>query len=131
MSSHTKVNLKRDVEDQAPKFGLAPNLEFRTAREPLGCEQSGFSYQRIAPGFRQPFGHNHKTQEEIYVLVAGGARVKLDDEIVGLEPWDALRIAPGVTRCVEAGPDGAELLLYGAPKTDGQDAEMVPGWWSD
>src|SRR5207245_1787945 len=78
MSKHTKVNLK-DVEDHAPKFGLSPGLEFRTAREALGCEQAGFSYQRIAPDFRQPFGHSHKEQEEIYVLVSGGARVKLDD----------------------------------------------------
>ncbi len=131
MSKHTKVNLKNDVEDHAPKFGLAPDMEFRAARGALGCEQAGFSYQRIAPSFRQPFGHSHKEQEEIYVLVSGGARVKLDDEIVELEPWDAVRIAPGVMRCVEAGPDGAELLLYGAPKTAGQDAELTTGWWAD
>jgi mannose-6-phosphate isomerase-like protein (cupin superfamily) len=131
MGNYTKVNLKSDVEDHAPKFGLAPGLEFRTAREPLECEQSGFTYQRIAPDFRQPFGHKHNEQEEIYVVLAGGARVKLDDEIVELGPLDAVRIAPGVTRCVEAGPDGAEMLLYGAPKTAGQDAEVVPGWWTD
>jgi len=131
MSEHRKANLKQDVEDHAPKFGLSPGLEFRAAREALGCEQAGFSYQRIAPGFRQPFGHSHQEQEEIYVLVSGGARVKLDDEIVELEPWDAVRIAPGVMRCVEAGPDGAELLLYGAPKTAGQDAELAPGWWAE
>ncbi len=131
MSKHTKVNLKNDIEDHAPKFGLSPGMEFRAARGVLGCEHAGFSYQRIAPGFRQPFGHSHKEQEEIYVLVSGGARVKLDDEIVELEPWDAVRIAPGVMRCVEAGPDGAELLLYGAPKTAGQDAELAPGWWAE
>ena len=131
MSKHTKVNLKRDVEDYAPKFGLSPDLEFRAARDSLACEQSGFSYQRIAPGFRQPFGHRHKEQEEIYVLLSGAARVKLDDDVVELEPLDAVRIAPGVMRCVEAGPDGAELLLFGAPKTAGQDADLAPGWWTD
>jgi hypothetical protein len=34
-------------------------------------------------------------------------------------------------RCVEAGPDGIELIAYGAPNTGGGDVEMVPGWWSD
>jgi hypothetical protein len=65
------------------------------------------------------------------VLLSGGARVKLDDDVVDLAPLDALRIAAGVMRCVEAGPDGAELLLYGAPKTEGQDADMEQGWWAD
>jgi hypothetical protein len=34
-------------------------------------------------------------------------------------------------RCFEAGSDGLALLAFGAPKTDGQDAEMIPNWWSD
>jgi mannose-6-phosphate isomerase-like protein (cupin superfamily) len=130
MSAYTKVNIKSDVEDAAPKFGLSPGLEFRHARKALDSDQSGMSYQRIAPDFRQPFGHVHKEQEEVYVLVSGGARVKLDDDIVELEPFDAVRIAPGVTRCVEAGPDGAELILFGAPRLD-SDTEMIQGWWSE
>ncbi len=129
MSGYTKANLKHDVEDAAPKFGLAPQLEFRAARKVLECEQSGASYQKIAPGFRQPFGHRHREQEEVYVLLSGSARVKLDDDVVELASFDALRIAPGVTRCVEAGSDGAELILFGAPRVD--DADIVQGWWTD
>ena len=130
MSEYTKANLKHDVEDYAAKFGLSPDLEFRSGRQALECEQSGASYQRIAPDFRTPFGHSHKQQEEVYVLLSGSARVKLDDDIVDLSPFDALRIGPGVMRCVEAGSDGAELILFGAPKVD-QDAEIVQGWWTD
>ena len=130
MSDYTKANIKHDVADAAPKFGLSPSLEFRYGRETLECEQSGASYQKIAPDFRQPFGHSHKQQEEVYVLLSGGARVKLDDDIVDLAPFDALRIAPGVMRCVEAGSDGAELILFGAPKVD-SDADIVQGWWTD
>jgi hypothetical protein len=129
MSEYTKVNLKHDVDDAAKKFGLSPGLEFHAARDALDCQQSGTSYQRIAPDFRTPFGHSHKHQEEVYVLISGGARVKLGDEIVDLAPFDALRIAPGVMRCVEAGPDGAELILFGAPKD--KDADMVQGWWAE
>ena len=79
MAAYTKVNLKDDVEDQAPNFGLAPNLEARMARVPLRLEQSGLSYQRLAPNFRVPFGHRHKTQEEVYLVVSGSVRVKLED----------------------------------------------------
>jgi quercetin dioxygenase-like cupin family protein len=130
MGSYTKLNLKRDVEDMAPKFNLSPGLESRFARKPLELEQSGFSYYKIAPDFRTPFGHRHSEQEEIYVVVAGSARLKLDDDVVALVQWDAVRIAPNVMRALEGGPEGAEVLAFGAPNTDNKDAEMVPGWWS-
>jgi hypothetical protein len=55
--------------------------------------------------------------------------VKLDDDIVEVVPRDAIRVAPGVTRQWEAGPDGLELLAVG-PRHDG-DGEVFPGWWSD
>jgi len=129
-SGYSVVNLK-EVEDMAPKFGYAANLESRFARKALELEQSGLSYFRIAPGFRMPFGHTHETQEEVYVVVTGSARAKLDDEIVELHAWDALRIAPGVARGLEAGPNGTEVIAFGAPNTENKDAEMLPGWWVD
>ena len=92
MAPYTKVNLKADVDDQAPHFGLEGKLEARMARVPLELEYSGISYQRLEPNFRLPFGHTHKTQEEVYVLISGGARAKLGDEIVDLRPFDALRV---------------------------------------
>ena len=131
MSDHTIVNLKRDVEDMAPKFDLSPGLESRFARKPLELENSGMSYYKVAPNFRTPFGHRHGEQEEIYVIVSGNARLKLDDEVVELGQWDAVRIPGPVTRALEGGPDGCEVLAFGAPNTDNKDAEMVPGWWSD
>jgi Cupin domain len=127
MADYTVVNLK-DVDDMAPKFGFAPDLEARFANDALELEQSGVSYQRLAPNFRVPFGHKHQEQEELYVLVEGSARLKLDDEVVELKKWDAVRIPPERMRCVEAGPDGAELLAFGAPSMD--DVEMTPGWWA-
>jgi mannose-6-phosphate isomerase-like protein (cupin superfamily) len=126
---HTVMNLM-DVEDVAPKFGMAPDAEARFARRPLECEQLALSYQRLAANARMPFGHKHAAQEEIYVLVAGSARVKLEDEIVELRRWDALRVSPDAMRAFEAGPEGAEFLAFGAPGSDPNDAEMVPGWWT-
>jgi uncharacterized cupin superfamily protein len=131
MSDHTIVNLKQDVEDMAPKFDLSPGLESRFARKPLGLAKSGMSYYKVAPNFRTPFGHRHGEQEEVYVIVSGNARLKLDDEIVELRQWDAVRVPGPVTRALEGGPGGCEVLAFGAPNTDNQDAEMVPGWWTD
>jgi quercetin dioxygenase-like cupin family protein len=132
MAGYTLVNL-REVEDQAAKFGFGPNMESRFASEPLGLQNSGISYHRLAPGFRQPFGHRQKRQEELYVIVGGSARAKLDDEVVELKAGDALRVPPETARCFEGGPEGAEFLAFGAPNTGGPatDAEQLPNWWTD
>ncbi len=131
MADYTKINLKNEVEDQAPKFGLAPHIEARMARVPLELEKCGISYQRLAPNFRLPFGHRHKQQEEIYVLVSGSARIKLDDEVIDLRQWDAVRVPKDTMRSLEAGAEGAELIAVGAPNTGPGDADMEEGWWSD
>jgi len=131
MTDYTHINLKDDVEDQAPNFGLSPHIEARMARVPLGLEHSGISYQRIAPNFRLPFGHRHKQQEEVYVLVSGSARVKLADDVVELKQWDAVRVPKDTMRSFEAGPDGAEFIAIGAPNTGPGDADIEQGWWSD
>jgi uncharacterized cupin superfamily protein len=130
MTNYTVENIK-DIEDQAPNFGLSPELEARFAREQLGLNELGPSYQRLAPNYRMPFGHKQKRQEEVYVLLSGSARLKLDDEVVELKQWDLIRVPKEVTRNFEAGPDGVEILAIGAPNTGIQDAEQLPGWWSD
>jgi quercetin dioxygenase-like cupin family protein len=130
MAGYTKRNLKRDVEDMAPRFGLAPDMEYRPGREPLETERSALSYLRLAPGFRMPFGHHHKEQEEVYVLLSGSATLNLDGEKLDLVPMDVVRIPAPTIRGLEAGPDGCELLLYGAPNVGSGDAETHDGWWS-
>jgi mannose-6-phosphate isomerase-like protein (cupin superfamily) len=131
MAGYTKVTLKDDVEDQGPNFGYEGKIEARMARVPLELEHSGVSYLRLAPDFRIPWGHTHKTQEEIYVLVGGSLRAKLDDEIVELRPFDAVRVHKDTMRGFEAGPDGAEMIAIGAPHTGPGDAQTVDGWWDD
>ena len=131
MSDYTHINLKDDVDDQAPNFGLAGDIEARMARVPLGMENAGLSYLRLAPGFRIPWGHTHKQQEEVYVLVSGSARIKVDDEIRELRQWDAVRLHRDTIRSFEAGDEGAEFIAIGAPNTGPGDAELIQGWWSD
>jgi quercetin dioxygenase-like cupin family protein len=131
--AYTKLNLKEDVQDSAPGFGFAPDMEARFASGDLELERSGVGYERLSPGSRVPFGHTHKSQEELYVIVSGGGRVKIDDEVIDFKQWDAIRVPEGVWRNFEAGPDGAEILAFGAPKVDDPraDSELQPGWWSD
>ncbi len=128
---YTKRNLRTEIDDQAQAFGFSPNLEFRVARDALETTESALSFMRLAPGFRLPFGHHHELQEEVYVVVSGSAMLKLGDEILDLEPWDAVRIAPGVVRDIEGGDGGAELLLFGAPRVPPGDAVTEQDWWTD
>jgi uncharacterized cupin superfamily protein len=132
--SFTLRNLKEDVEDVGSNFDGPPDLEFRMATGALGLEKSGLSYQRVPPGYRFPYGHTHETQEEVYVVVRGGGRMKVDDEIVDLAEWDAVRVAPGAWRGYEAGPDGLEILVIGAPHLGEDPRGDVEGrrdWWAD
>ena len=131
MADYTHLNLKQDVDDQAPNFGLSPNLEARMARVPLELEGFGVSYQRIAPNYRVPFAHRHKQQEEVYVVVNGGGRAKVGEDLIELKQWDALRVPNETMRGFEAGPDGMEVIAIGAPNTGPGDAEMDYEYWSD
>ena len=129
MTNYTHRNLKDDVEDSAERFGLAPDVEARFGRKALETEGGGFSYQRLAPNFEQPFGHQHEKHEEVYVVVAGSGRVKLDGEVRELKQWDALRVAPQVKRGFAGGPDGIELIVIGFG--EGGDGETFQGYWDE
>ena len=130
----TLKNLRTDLEDLGSRFDGVPGLEFRSAGQALGLERSGLSYQRLPPGYRFPYGHTHKTQEEVYVVVRGSGRMKLDDAIVELHEWDVVRVSPGTWRGYEAGPEGLELIVYGAPNLGDVPRDDVEGerdWWAE
>jgi quercetin dioxygenase-like cupin family protein len=109
---------------------MPPEMEARFARRPVGGETLGLSLFTLAPSFRIPFGHKHSEQEEVYVVVRGSGRIKVEDEIVDVAEWDAIRFAKDTMRCVEAGPEGIEYVAFGAGE-DPMDAEMAPNWWAD
>jgi uncharacterized cupin superfamily protein len=123
---HTQINLDA-VEDVAPGNGFADRWEARVARAALGAEQTGVSHFRLRAGKRSPFSHRHRNAEEIYVILAGAGRVKLDDDLFAVRAHDAIRVAPGVARAFEAGPDGLEFLAFG-PHHEG-DGEPVDDPW--
>lgn len=124
--THTKLT---DVKDSAPEFGMGDVQEARFAKGDLDAERTGVSHHRLKPGKRTPFGHKHEEAEEVYVVIAGSGRMKLDDEIIEVERLDAIRVAPEVIRAFEADDEGIEVLAMGA-RHDG-DGEVIPGWWSE
>jgi quercetin dioxygenase-like cupin family protein len=128
VSRYAKVNLLQ-LEDTVGD--RVPEIEGRFGRTPLGSSDIGVSHFRYAPGFRSPMGHRHREQEEAYVVVAGSGRILLDDEVVELQQWDAVRVAPEVVRAFEAGPDGMDVIAIGGPKPEGGDGETASADWPD
>ena len=127
-NSYTRKNLAA-VDDSAARFGIGEFQEARFATEDLGAEHTGVSYLRVKAGRKQAFAHKHEDAEEVYVVLKGSGRIKIDDDILDLEPLDAVRFAPKAVRMLEAGPDGLEILAFG-PCHKG-DGELIQDWWSD
>jgi mannose-6-phosphate isomerase-like protein (cupin superfamily) len=115
------------VNDSAADHGLSQMQEARFPRQDLGAEQTGLNLLTVKPSQREAFAHRHHRAEEIYVVLAGSGRVKLDDDLVDLQPLDAVRVGPGVARSFEAGTDGLEVLIFG-PHVEG-DSEIVADFW--
>ena len=126
--SYAKKNL-HDVKDSAAEHGLSTSQEARFPQQDLGAEQTGMNFLIVKPGQREAFAHRHRTAEEIYVVIDGNGRVKLDEELVELAPLDAVRVSPGVARSFEAGPNGLQVLIFG-PRVE-SDGEMVQDFWSE
>ena len=127
--SYTIKNLA-DVEDMAAKHGFSEIGEARFARVALEAEQTGVAYHVLRSGKRQAFAHRHDDAEEIAVVISGGGRVKLDDEVQEIRALDAIRLAPPVTRQFEAGPEGLAYLVFGPHRE--RDGELIhEGFWDD
>jgi mannose-6-phosphate isomerase-like protein (cupin superfamily) len=125
---YTHHNLS-DSRDLAADFGFSHVGEARFPSDDLNTEETGLSHQRLKANTRQAFAHRHEEAEEVYVVLSGSGRVRLDDEVLDLAPLDAVRVAPWVTRCFESGDAGLEVLVLGPRGPN--DAEMVPDWWVD
>jgi mannose-6-phosphate isomerase-like protein (cupin superfamily) len=129
MSDYTIKNLM-DIEDGTG--GRAPGVQARFARSHIDSEDLGVTYLRYEPGVRAPMGHSHREQEEVYVVISGSGRIKLNDDVLELRPWDVVRVAPATVRALEGGPEGVELLAIGSTRPEGGDGVPAPeGWWSE
>jgi len=109
--------------------------EMRMFATDLGSQQVALTYRRMPrhTGGKGSYGHRHKTQEELYLVVSGKLQFKLDDEIVEVDRGTAVRVAPEVVRSVwNDEPEDAELVIVSTRKLDSvDDTELVEGFWPD
>jgi mannose-6-phosphate isomerase-like protein (cupin superfamily) len=129
LRDYTIVNLM-ELENQAVEGGST--LDARFARSHIDSDHLGVSHFRYAPGRRSSRGHSHKEQEEVYLVLGGSGRVKLNDELLDIRVWDVVRVAPATVRGFAAGPDGLELLAIGSDRPEGGDGVQADDeWWGD
>jgi quercetin dioxygenase-like cupin family protein len=129
MTDYTKLNLD-EVKDLAPDFGMAQLGQSRFARQALGAERIGLAHYRVNPGQRIGFGHHHEQSEEVYVMLSGSGRFRVRDDVFEVGPRDVVYCPPEAMRGWEAGPDGLEILAFGA-HVEGESPHMEQGWWTD
>ena len=120
--SHTIFNLRKS-EDVAAKQGFGEQQEARFSGADLDAESTGVGLIRVKPGQRQPFAHRHDKAEEIYVVLSGSGKIRVDDEVHEIGEMDAIRLAPWVVRSMAAGDEGMEVLVFG-PRHDSDGETM-------
>lgn len=107
--------------------------EMRFATNEIGAEQVALTWRRMPAGTggKGSYGHRHKTQEEIYLVVSGSLQFKLEDEVVDVPAGTVVRVAPEVARSVwNEGPDDAEMMIVSVKIDDPRgDAQTVPDFW--
>jgi quercetin dioxygenase-like cupin family protein len=123
----TKRNFD-ELEDRSP---ADVPMRWRFSRNAVHSSQVGVSRFTYEPGARMPFGHRHREQEEVYVVTAGGGRLRVDDEIIEVRKGDVIRVAPHVVRGFAAGPSGLEMIAIGNDRPEDGDGEMVHDFWTD
>jgi mannose-6-phosphate isomerase-like protein (cupin superfamily) len=130
MSGYTICSL----EDVPDVLGDYPG-EMKFFGNPLEAEQVTLTHRRMPQhtGGKGGYGHRHKTQEEIYLVLSGKLQFKLDDEVIEAGPGTAVRVAPAVARSVwNDQPEDAELVIVSTRSEDPRlDAEMVEDFWPE
>jgi uncharacterized cupin superfamily protein len=90
----------------------------------LGATRLGARLWRLAPGQASTL-HRHREQEELYVLLEGGGRIRVDEELLTLAPRDALLVEPDSLRQAFNDTDADQLwLVVGAPPEAANTLEM-------
>jgi uncharacterized cupin superfamily protein len=84
----------------------------------LEATQLGARFWRLQPG-QASTKHRHPVQEELYVLIEGEGRARVDDELLTLSPLDCLLVGPGSTRQLFNDTGADQLwLVAGAPREE-------------
>lgn len=91
----------------------------------LEATQLGSRLWRLAPG-QASTKHRHARQEELYVLLEGSGRARVDDELLTLEPLDTMLVTADSARQLFNDTDANQLwLVVGAPPEGANTLEMT------
>ena len=134
MSDPYTLVASKDAPDgmaKYPGFG-----EMRMFTDPLECEQVAFTWRSMPEdtGGRGSYGHRHKTQEEVYLVISGTITFKCGDDVFKAEPGNAVRVAPSTVRSIHNDGPGEAQVIICSPKSaegPGEDAELVDDFWPD
>jgi mannose-6-phosphate isomerase-like protein (cupin superfamily) len=109
--------------------------EMRMATYEIDAEQAALTWRRMPPktGGRGSYGHRHKTQEEIYLVISGTLQFKLDDDVIDVPAGTVVRVAPDTVRSVwNDGPADVELVIAASRVDDPRaDTVTVPDFWPE
>jgi quercetin dioxygenase-like cupin family protein len=112
--------------DVAELAGEGPGGAVRKVRRALGARAFGFNHITLPP---DAAGHEHDHaedgHEEVYVVLAGSGRMRIDGDEVELRPGVFVRVDPESTRLPIAGPDGLAFVTFGSPIDGGYEP---PPW---
>jgi len=111
--------------------------EMRMCTEHIGAEQVAITWRRMPAGTggKGSYGHRHRTQEEVYLVVSGTLEIKLEDEVIEVSAGHVIRVSPDVLRSVwNEGPEDVELVITSVRRADGGDddeVELVADFWPE
>jgi uncharacterized cupin superfamily protein len=130
MSDYTVARREEALDFMAQYPGYGEMLSYTGA---LGAEQVALTWRRMPPGTggRGSYGHRHKRQEELYLVLAGEVTAKIGDEVLTLGPGMAVRVAPSAMRSIHNdGAQDAELVICSVRVEDPMaEAETSPDFW--
>jgi len=91
----------------------------------LGATTMGARFWRLEPG-QASTRHRHRTTAELYVMLEGTGRLRVEGELLSLEPLGAVLIEPGTVRQIFNDTDASHLwLVVGAPPEPANTLEMT------
>jgi quercetin dioxygenase-like cupin family protein len=133
MSNYTVLEGEDAIDFMSDYPGFGQMLSYTHG---LGAEQVAITLRRMPPGTggKGSYGHRHKTQEELILVVDGVLQVKVDDDEFEMGAGTAIRLAPEALRSVHNdGPGEVTIVLCSVKLPEGADyeaeTEQVPGFW--
>lgn len=80
-----------------------------------GCE---ISVNAAGKGFKVPFNHKHKQNEEVYIILKGEGIITVDGTAINVKEGSVVKILPQASRTIENTADGEFQFICVQAKTN-------------